>query len=90
MSQSDNNKIIAGIYNSSNYLNSLESKQAYNTFKTGNRPHILNASISRELNTYINFGIFPTFGDTYPDDVTGDTSENTVSDVSKYKYTLQE
>ena len=87
MSQSDNNKIVAGIYNSSNYLNNLESKQAYNTFKTGNRPHILNASISRELNTYINFGIFPTFGDTYPDDVTGDTSENTVSDVSKYKYT---
>ena len=37
-----------------------------------NRKQLLDKGTAQELNTYLNFGVFPTFADTYPDDVKGE------------------
>lgn len=77
--KTDNNNTNS-IYNSSNYLSSTVNNRVQNIVKTYNREHLLSSQVASELNTYLNFGIFPTFGDTYPDDVTGAVSANTVQD----------
>lgn len=56
-----NPKNTNGIY-SSGKLNS-----SYSQFVKFNRVQFLDRDIGTDLNTYANFGIFPTFADTYPD-----------------------
>lgn len=68
------NKKMKNIFNSSNYLDNL-STRVDNKIKT-DRVQLLSYNTSKELNTYLNFGVFPTFADTYPDDVKGEYDKN--------------
>lgn len=65
-------KKINGIFYSEEYINSTSSniKNNRNTqIRTGDRVHLLSNKVSEELNTYLHFGVFPTFSDTYNDNV---------------------
>jgi hypothetical protein len=84
----DTNKNAYGIFGESSYLKS-DNRLANVIATGGNRLQLLSTNVAREFNTYLNFGIFPTFADTYPDevyDVTGNTDPNTIKDTNlKYK-----
>ena len=62
-------KKINGIFYSEEYINSeLSNINNRNTrIETGDRVHLLSNKVSEELNTYLHFGVFPTFSDTYDD-----------------------
>ena len=57
-----------------------------------NREQLLSKNVAKELNTYANFGIFPTFADTYPDVYKAITKKDnngvtyTIYEPDHYKY----